>query len=155
MYSVNNKSQETTDKFYVMRSRRDHGWIKIIQPKRVANQKIRTKNKQEHARRLKGVPKGSDCFSRFTLFWRQLNQSLHFLSILCQFPRLLIAQKDFPPRARIARDLSWQLGAGHFPATNDTYGLTDESLKNPIRLPLCIKRPHFRSVRAKNLQKKN
>ena len=49
MYSVNNKSQETTEEFYVMGSSRDNGRIKISQPKRVANQKIRTKNKQEHA----------------------------------------------------------------------------------------------------------
>lgn len=49
MYSVNNESQETNDKFCVMGSRLDQqGWIKLIQSReQLANQNIRTNNKSK------------------------------------------------------------------------------------------------------------
>lgn len=55
MYSVNNKSQETGDKFCVMGSRRDQGWIKLIQPERAPGQSEHSneKQKQPGARRIR------------------------------------------------------------------------------------------------------
>lgn len=85
MYSVNNKSQETTDEFYVMGSSRDNGRIKISQPKRVANQKIRTKNKQEHAGIRGGGPQRKRLFQSFHTILTTVESiaafSVHFVSI--------------------------------------------------------------------------
>lgn len=128
MYSVNNESQETNDKFCVMGSRLDQqGWIKLIQSReQLANQNIRTNNKSKAG----GTTKVKD--KKEAIVLRKRPETIISMHAAFSFNSLwtsegFIAQKG--PKALLPPELQ-EICLGNlgrdtsFPAQMDTYGQT-------------------------------